>query len=102
MAWKIVWAENARNERKNILAFWLKNNGSNAFSIKLDFLFEKIVKLISIRPHLGKSTSNLDIRYQIVLNYLIFYAISEVEVTIISILDGRENPKKLRKRFKKK
>ena len=78
MAKRIVWTDRAQAERKAILRYWIKRDGSNTYSIKLNALFKYSVKIISEFPQIGKPTNDGLARVKIVKDYMIIYQESMV------------------------
>jgi toxin YoeB len=62
-------------------------------------LFLEKIDLLSIHPFIGKKTDIETIRIKIARDYLIFYEIHEFEIHILSIKDGRQNPRKFKNMF---
>ena len=50
MAYQIVWTEKANVERQHILQFWIDNNKSSTFSLKLNRLFIATIRDIAKGP----------------------------------------------------
>jgi len=101
MAKEIIWSHRAQNDRKKILQFWIENNGSKKYSIKLNNLFMNAVNLISVYPEMGYPTKNKNTRIKIVRNYQIIYDITKDYILILTIWDSRRNPKVLETILKK-
>ena len=53
MAKEIKWTTRSITDRTNIYKYWLERNQSEAYSKKLEELFEKSVVLIAKFPNLG-------------------------------------------------
>ena len=96
MVKEIVWTKQALIERFQILEYWRSRNKSNRFSTKLDALFMQNIDLLSLHPYIGKRTTDDKIRIKVVRDYLILYEILENQINIMSIKDGRQNPRKFR------
>ena len=99
MARKIIWSENAKNEKIEILRFQIKRNQSNAYSKKLNILFKEAIKLIVNNPGAGHITIKENVRVKIVKDYLIIYKITPDTIQVLSIFDGRRNPEDFKKIF---
>ncbi len=76
MAFKIVWTDRARLDRKEILTYWNNRNKSNRYSRKLNLLFNNSIERLQDFPLIGKAIGYKDTRYLIVRDYLIFYKIA--------------------------
>jgi toxin YoeB len=96
MAYKIVWTEKANIERLRILQFWIDNNKSRVFSLKLDKLFISAIRDLSKKPTIGRKTEFENVRVKIVREYLIFYEIVRHDLVILSVWDGRRDKKILK------
>jgi toxin YoeB len=99
MAVKVVWTARAQKDRFEIFSYWNARNKSNTYSRKLNTLFIASVKIISQYPLLGKPTSEKDVRFKIVKDYLIFYEYSENIVIILMIWDSRQNPDRIKTNY---
>ena len=98
MAYQIVWTEKANIERQQILQFWIDHNKSNIFSQKLNKLFISSIRDIAKRPNIGRKTEFENVQVKIAHKYLIFYEVIKDELVILSIWDGRRDPKSLKVR----
>ena len=83
MAYQIVWTEKANIERQHILEFWMENNKSKIYSLKLDKLLIATIRDISKKPTIGRKTEFENVRVKIVREYLIFYEIIKKEIVIL-------------------
>jgi addiction module RelE/StbE family toxin len=92
MVKRIVWTENAHNERKEILLFWRNHNQSTVYSKKLNELIKKAIQLISAHPHIGRKADVKNVRVKLVRDYLLFYEETDDTIIILSIWDNRRNP----------
>jgi plasmid stabilization system protein ParE len=101
MAKEVIWSEQAINDRKQILAYWIVRNQSKLYSIKLDALFREAVSLLSQYPSIGKPTSIRNVRAKKVRDYFIFYQGKNQQIHILTIWDTRQSPFGLRKKLKK-
>ena len=99
MVKRVIWAQRAIEERRNILNYWTQRNKSKVFSNKLYALFSDAVNRIAINPNIGYVTNRTDTRIKVVRDYLIIYKIEGSDVKILSIFDGRRNPEDLNKRL---
>jgi toxin YoeB len=96
MAYQIVWTEKANIERLNILQFWIENNKSNTFSLKLNRLLIAAIRDLAKRPNIGRKTEFEHVRVKIIREYLIFYEVVKRDLVILSIWDGRRDKKYLK------
>ena len=96
MAHQIVWTVKANIERQNILEFWVVNNKSKIYSLKLNKLFIATIRDLSKKPNIGRKTEFENVRVKIVREYLIFYEILKKEILILSVWDGRRDKANLK------
>lgn len=95
MAKRIVWSEDAVNDKIQIYSYWNNRNKSTIYSRKLDRLFKDTIKSINEMPSLGRKTNIENIKRIIARDYFIIYEESIFELTILRIWDTRQNPEKL-------
>lgn len=93
MAKKIIWTKPAQQSRFRILNFWIENNKSNSYSIKLQKLFKEHLKLLLKYPEIGIVSDFENIRILLVRDYNIYYTIEDHDILILAIRDARQNPK---------
>ncbi|HAQ19008.1 MAG TPA: hypothetical protein DCR40_07210 [Prolixibacteraceae bacterium] len=90
---KIEWSVEARSDLMYILEFYIKQNGTVTYSIKLNSEINKSIRLLSKNPYLGILTDYDSIRTFIRGDYQIIYEIFDQLILIIMIWDCRRNPK---------
>jgi len=89
---KVIWTDEAKEDRKQILQYWAKRNRSKVYSEKLFGEFKDGSKAIAKQPFIGKATDVEDVRYIMVRDYAITYHISENLIHILSVWDERRDP----------
>ncbi len=95
MAKKLKWTVFAKEQRKEILQFWISKKKLKTYSKKLNDLFNQIGLLILDHPEIGIRLSRTECRRRLVRDYYIVYKVSENTIEIISIWDTIQNPDKL-------
>lgn len=100
MAKRIIWSKIALENKFQILYYWKNRNKSNVYSRKLNCLFKDTAKLLLEFPALGRETDNPQVKNIIVRDYLMFYKETKDSIIILHIWDGRQNPDKLKYKFK--
>lgn len=95
MAKQIIWSKKAQSDRKDILEFWIKNNGNKKYSRELNVLFKETVRIISIFPKIGKPTSDKNVRVKVIKEYLLFYEINGSKLFVLTVWDTRRDSEKL-------
>lgn len=96
MARQIVWTAPAEKDRKDILAYWLKRNGSAAYSLKLFAQFQAATRTILAHPFIGRPSDIEGIRVLAVGEYLLFYEVFVDPIVVHHIWDARRDLKKLK------
>jgi toxin YoeB len=97
---KIIWTQEASISLIEILSYFVERNKSKTYSVKLKTEIKKTVNLLSKQPLLGKETDFEGVRELIHEVYQIYYRVSEQEISILLVWDGRRNPDDLTKLFK--
>jgi len=92
----IIWTARAKQEKKDILKYWLKRNKSNVYPKKLNILLKLEVKSIANKTIPRKKTDYGDAFVKIVRDYLIIFEEDNSIIYILSIWDTRQDPKKLK------
>jgi len=89
---KIVWSELAKLELAATLEFYLLQNGTPDYSIKLLNEIEDLLVTLSKSEFIGRLTSNKTTRIVSMKIYSIFYEINNDQIEIVSFWDDRQNP----------
>lgn len=92
MARQIVWTFQAQDDRKQIFKYWNSRNKSTLYSKKLNRLFKEALKLVAVRPLIGKRTNRNNVRAKIVRDYMLFYEITTEHIVVLTVWDCRQNP----------
>ena len=94
--YKIVWSDEALSNLKNILTY-LENNWSKKEINKFATLLDRQLNRIQNNPFLfAESESRSTIRKSVLTKQVsIYYRIKNKTVELISLIDNRQNPKKL-------
>jgi plasmid stabilization system protein ParE len=89
---KIVWSDRAKKRLYGILEFYIQRNKSKTYSIKLQRLINKEVKLLIKNPDIGLKTTEDSTRGLIIQDYIVYYGIIDDKIIIHTIWDSRQNP----------
>lgn len=92
MAKRIIWSENAVQDRLRILDYWYKRTGTKSYSEKLNTEFIQSIKKLSLYPKIGRRLEDTDIRFIVKYHYQIFYRYTVNEIRILHLWDSRRNP----------
>lgn len=57
MAKKIDWTDRSLQDRLDIFKYWVKQNKTDTYSIKLEELFKQTSKLLAEFPEIGTKTN---------------------------------------------
>jgi addiction module RelE/StbE family toxin len=90
---KIVWTQEAYEERKQILTYWLERNQSKTYPVKLNKLIKETLQLASNYPESGRKTNFENGRVLMIRDYLLFYEVNKTTIVVLSIWDERRNDK---------
>lgn len=100
MAKRVIWSLNASEDKIQLFTYWNNRNKSKTYSRKLNVLFKESVKLIQDYPSIGRK-SNFDHTKKLIVNHFsIFYEETETYITILGVWDDRQDPDKLKDKFK--
>ena len=96
----VLWTAEAKIQYNDILLFWAENNNSPKYAISLNRQVETILDTLRNFPKIGTiylEEKNI-CRIVILRNFSMYYRIieTEKEVQIITFVDNRSNPKKLK------
>lgn len=92
--YKIVWGHTAEQDYLSTLQYWISNNQSNRYSLKLMEAVEKTEDYIPQNPFMGvlidayKEVRKL----QIMQHYSLIYKIEGNVINIVAFWDNRRNP----------
>lgn len=91
----VVWTETAARQRREILKFWTKRNGSTIFAEKLIKLIAARINIILKHPESFKSTTYPNTRASAMGHFSIFYKLTKDKLIITAFWDNRQDPKNL-------
>lgn len=91
----VVWTKTAIKQRRNILAYRTRRNGSTLYAEKLILITSNKIKFILKNPEAGQLTSFPDTRVAAIGHFNIYYKITDTNIIITAFLDNRQDPKKL-------
>ena len=97
MAKRIIWSARAKQDKKEILRYWLNRNKSNVYPKKLNTLLKIKVKSLADSSIPRKRTDHGNAFIKIVRDYFIIFEEDDSTIYILAIWDSRQNPDKLNK-----
>ena len=91
----VVWTETAARQRREILKYWVKRNGTTTYAEKLIKLISEQIKLILTNPKLFKKADFPDTHVSALGHFSIFYKYTKDSLIITAFWDNRQDPNKL-------
>jgi len=91
----VVWSATAVKQRREILKYWTKRNGSTDYAEKLIKLTARQIKIILRHPELFESVGYSDTRVSAMGYFSIYYKTLEDQLIITAFWDNRQDPKKI-------
>lgn len=91
----VVWTETAIKQRREILKYWTKRNGSTVFAEKLIRLIAKQIKVIEKHPESFREADFPNTRESAFGFFSLYYRITEEQLIIMAFWDNRQDPNKL-------
>lgn len=97
----VVWTDTAARQRRAILKYWTKHNGSTAFAEELIKLIASRIQIILQHPKSFKSTTYPGTRESAMGHFSLFYKLDHNTLIITAFWDNRQDPKQLLEIVKK-
>jgi len=97
----VVWTETAARQRREVLKYWTKHNGSTAYAEKLIALIANQIQIILSHPESFKTTTYADTRESAMGHFSIYYKPTKNQLIITAFWDNRQDPKDLLEIIKK-
>lgn len=97
----VVWTETAARQRREILKYWTKRNGSTIFAEKLIKVTANRIQVILKHPQSFKSTTYPGTRESAMGHFSGFYKLTKDKLIITAFWDNRQDPKNLFELIKK-
>jgi len=89
---KIIWTVYAKDDLKEILAFYIRRNGNSVYSKKLNQRIKKTVSYLLKYKEIGRPTDLTGIRVIIEGDYQIFYENFGYRTEVLMVWDTRQDP----------
>jgi plasmid stabilization system protein ParE len=100
MAKRVVRTTTAKQQRRNILEYWIERTGSKKYSKRISATLKRRIKYVAEFNYMGKPTDFKDTRVTAARHFSIFYKVQQDRIIITSIWDNRQNPDDLIKFIK--
>lgn len=91
----VVWTETAAKQRREILQYWTKRNGSTVYAEKLIQLIANQIKTLLNYPESFKLADFPETRESAIGYFSIYYKITADLLIITAFWDNRQDPKRL-------
>jgi plasmid stabilization system protein ParE len=91
----VVWTETAAKQRREILKYWTKHNGSTIYAEKLIKHIANQVKIIVSHPKSFKLADFPETRESAIGHFSIYYKVNSNLLIITAFWDNRQDPKRL-------
>lgn len=91
----VVWTATAANQRREVLKYWTKRNGSVQYAEKVIRLTANQIQIILAHPESFKSTIYPGTRESALGHFSIYYKLTKENLIITAFWDNRQDPKKL-------
>jgi plasmid stabilization system protein ParE len=88
---EIIWSPLAKLQLENILEYYVIQNESSTYSLKILSEIEDLLNTLSNSELIGRLTSNKITRVISMKVYLIFYEINNNQIEIVSFWDNRQD-----------
>ena len=91
----VVWTETAARQRREVLRYWTKRNGSSSYAEKLVQVTSSQIQIILSHPESFKSTSHAGTRESAMGHFSIYFKLTKDKLIITAFWDNRQDPKTL-------
>ncbi|MBK8388337.1 MAG: type II toxin-antitoxin system RelE/ParE family toxin [Saprospiraceae bacterium] len=95
MVKQIIWSKKAKEDKTEILRYWLNRNKSNVYPKKLNDLIKEAILWIVENPFVRRNTDYEGVYVKQVRDYFILFEETESTIYILTIWDTRQDPKKI-------
>lgn len=95
MAKRVIWSKRAKEDRQEILEYWLERTGDKVYSRKLSKRFREKIKYIAEYNYIGTATDIENVRAAVCGDYMLFYEIDGEYIKVLAVWDCRRNPEDL-------
>lgn len=97
----VVWTNTAARQRREILKYWVKRNGTITYAEKLIKLTAHQLKIIKSNPLLFKKADFPETNVSVIGHFSIYYKSTKDLIIVTAFWDNRQDPKKILEILKK-
>lgn len=91
----VVWTETAARQRREVLRYWTKRNGSPSYAEKLIKVTASQIQVILNHPESFKLSTYAGTRESAMGHFSIYYKLTKDKMIITAFWDNRQDPKTL-------
>ena len=91
----VVWTKTAARQRREILKYWVRRNGTTTYAEKLIKLTSEQIKIIQSNPKLFKMADFPDTHVAALGHFSIYYKFTKDHIIVTAFWDNRQDPKSL-------
>ena len=91
----VVWTVTAARQRREVLKYWTRHNGSTRYAEKLISITARQIQIILDHPESFKSTTYEGTRESAMGHFSIYYKLTKDKLIITAFWDNRQDTKML-------
>jgi len=91
----VVWTETAARQRREVLKYWTRRNGSTNYAERLIGMTASQIQIILRLPESFKSTNYTGTRESAMGHFSFYYKLTKDKLIITAFWDNRQDPKNL-------
>jgi len=91
----VVWTKTAARQRREVLKYWTRHNGSTHYAEKLISITASQIQIILNHPESFKSTTYEGTRVSAIEHFSVYYKLTKDKLIITAFWDNRQDPQKL-------
>jgi|NOAtaT_7_FD_contig_51_5180773_length_931_multi_1_in_0_out_0_2 plasmid stabilization system protein ParE len=97
----VIWTETAAKQRREILKYWVKRNGTTTYAEKLIKITADHLKIIKNNPNAFKKADYPSTRISVFGHFSILFKNTDQTIIVTAFWDNRQDPKRLLEILKK-
>jgi plasmid stabilization system protein ParE len=91
----VVWTATAVRQRREVLKYWIRHNGSTRYAEKLISITASQIQIILNHPESFKSTTYEGTRESAMGHFSIYFKLTKDKLIVTAFWDNRQDPQKL-------
>jgi plasmid stabilization system protein ParE len=97
----VAWTETAVRQRRSLLKYWTKRNGSTHYAESIIKSTKDRIKIILTNPRSSRLSEYPETRVAAMGHFSIFYKVTPAQIIITAFWDNRQDPEKILELLKK-